>query len=289
MAKTGKQRPAPGRASIPHNRKSFERSDLEKARKQGALLASGLNSLHAESRGIRDRLRQEFEEASITALGREVSPDSPDNRYYVLLDAAHEVLQRGKEKNLIGVLHSADRSTLPAELTPDEQDHMLGSAWVSSIHRRKGSLSPEAIAADFLFRSHRLAQALKDDQDMFTWALVFADAWHWLHLEVLGEHRAAYDGVKARQGREMSAPARSKKKADREHIVREVYRERRLGTRNPKVFKNASSAAATILDEVNARLKERGSQTYTEKTLQKILGPVVKDHNRSTGSVPNKV
>lgn len=152
--------------------------------------------------------------------------------------------------------------------------------WDSDISKRYGIISPVTLAADFLgemylitrlFAVHAVGNqarnALPDTTCHLLQLFAFADTWHWLHMEVYGEHRLALDGARSAENLGAAAPARAEKKKERMEIVRRacaVYWAKH-GRRN------AAHTAERLYSEVQETLKTKGHQTYTREFFVKVV------------------
>jgi hypothetical protein len=82
----------------------------------------------------------------------------------------------------------------------EAMDGFLGSErnkalvdWSTGVMLRNGSTTPVGCAVSFLFAAHILTLKLNDgatqrSTDLFHLILEFCSAWHWLHMELYGEH-----------------------------------------------------------------------------------------------------
>jgi hypothetical protein len=197
--------------------------------------------------------------------------------------AASEILKRVGEKTLNEVLESVKPTT------PNDEDAATKAAvvtWGSDITKRHGIISLVTHAADFLCGLYLIPlsfaarpadkqadEALADITRHILQVYAFCDAWHWLHMEVYGEHRRALDGVQSAENLGAAAPARAEKKKERMEIVRRacaVY-----WTKHGR--RNAAHTAERLYSEVHKTLKTKGHQTYTRESFVKVVREIFRE------------
>jgi hypothetical protein len=239
---------------------------------------SGARALLVERRGIRERVTPIMNDPADQFVAYLRSPDHPDNRLERLKEHAAGILEAGGIQSLKLFLRAnTERVSVKSGVDFEKTADKLAEIWWEQEMAKGGNVTLRGTAANFLYWAWRFDRLHnKSVGEVKTVGLHFADAWHWLHMEVFGEHAAAYGGVKRKQDLAKSAPARRGRKALSESILEEVYLERRSTTKSPEAFKKASSAAPLILSDVNARLRERDLDEYSELTLSKKLGPIMK-------------
>jgi hypothetical protein len=189
--------------------------------------------------------------------------------------AASKILKKAGEKTLSDVLEGVKQ----AKSKDEDAIKAAVMAWDFDIGMRYGILSPVTLAANFLSGVHSITNAFVDGladkqaddavphltrrvQQVFA----FADTWHWLRMEVYGEHRLALDGARSAENLGAAAPARAEKKKERMEIVRRACAAywAKHGRRN------AAHTAERLYSEVQETLKTKGHQTYTRESFVKV-------------------
>jgi hypothetical protein len=197
--------------------------------------------------------------------------------------AASEILKIAGEKALSEVLESVKRAK------PKDEEAAIKAAvvtWGSDITRRRGILSLVTLAVDFLAGLYLIPlsfasrpadkqsdQALEDLTRHIRQVYAFCDAWHWLHMEVYGEHRLALGGAHSAENLGAAGPARTAKKKARMEIVRqacEVYWTKHR-------HRNAARTAEHLLPAVNKELGAKGHQIYTRDSFEKLVREISRE------------
>jgi hypothetical protein len=196
--------------------------------------------------------------------------------------AASEILKKAGEKTLNEVVEGVKRAK------PRDEDAAIKAAvvaWGSDITTRWGILSLVTLAADFLaglyliplsFTSQPVDkqpdEALHDLTRRILQAY-FCDAWHWLYMEVYGEHRLALAGVQSAENLGAAAPARTEKKKERKEMVRQACEAywKKNGRRN------AAHTAVRLFPAVKKELETKGHKTYTPESFEKLVREIVRE------------
>jgi hypothetical protein len=198
-----------------------------------------------ERRGVRSRATPITSDLRLRLALDALDPDNAHNRFKRLHAAALDILKSAG----LPTLEDSNKLWLAAEEQTEASNAELdraASAWLEWVCEKKGELSREGVAAAFLHRLDKVERWMGRTAEEQAFSTIrFADAWHWLHLEVF-EHELAYGGLKRQQDLARSAPARTEKKAKSEEIIQQVYRERSPQAKNREAFKLASSAAPLI-------------------------------------------
>jgi hypothetical protein len=216
-----------------------------------------------ETRGLRTVTVPISRVPLITDLAAQFTNETPESVYDKLRQAAKEIL---KENSLLESYPDADWSV---DLALD---------WLASVRRRHGYTSPQTIAAEFWVNSDKLGEhgGIKITSRSVAAIFELCEAWHWLHMEVYGEHRKALDAQTAEDSRAKGPAAKHEHSLQRNEIISEVYRQHRLSEKRRSRIKTASTVAGDILPTVNTELRASGLATCTEGSLRKALGPIMR-------------
>jgi hypothetical protein len=166
------------------------------------------------------------------------------------------------------------------ELKEGDDARVLFLTWWSKIAAKHGVLSPVALGAKYIGIAHVTMDALLDDKPLdkkMEQVFALCQAYHMFHAEVFGEHRAAFDGLVARNNLAASGLRRADKKRSRRVIVEEWCS--RLWEKKPSFSDNAAQTAREILPSVNTALQGGGHPAYTAGSLEKLIRQIV--HDRS--------
>jgi len=131
----------------------------------------------------------------------------------------------------------------------------------------RGSVSPVSEAAKFVCSNMSFIYGMIPAGGELNEIYELCQAWHWLHMEMSGEHSKALHGVKQTANLASASSVRTKKKEERLAIVNETCQE--LWKRRPEL--RAASTAHLILEKVNKALTEKKHSKYTEETLEKVI------------------
>jgi hypothetical protein len=192
-------------------------------------------------------------------------------------------LKRAGERTLLDVLESVRHAN------PKDQDTAIKAAvmaWDFDIAIRYGILSPVTLAANFLAGVHSITSsyagrlvdkqadnALPDITRRMLQVFAFADTWHWLHMEVYGEHRRAWGATRSAENLGAAAVSRAEKKKERVEIVRrvcEVY-----WTKHGR--RNAAHTATRLYSDAQKILEAKGYQTYTRESFVKVVREIFRE------------
>jgi len=159
--------------------------------------------------------------------------------------------------------------------------------WVAGLQARKGSLSVDTIAARFLQSQDRLFALLNESKEMQESATAYADAWHWLHMELYGEHELAANAeaaersaAKASAGRAEGPKAQKRNGALRLAIMATEYKKYAANEKSRTRRISAKNIASQILVAVNSALARSGLGSVKITTLEKRLITIIKDAER---------
>lgn len=239
---------------------------------------------YIERRGIREIKRR-----ASTLAGTKSVPRAQEVAQHLSI-AALAILKKAGEKAHTDVIERVKQ-----ESTTDEGQAIKSAliAWNFDITFRYGILSPVTLAADFLGQLYLITgsfadgllckqadRALNDITRSMQQVFAFCDTWHWLHMEIYGEHRHALDGARSTENLRAAAPARTKRKKERVWIVRQLCEA--YWAKSDRVgFRNASRTAQRLRPTVNERLKQAGHQTYTAESLEKLVREISRETETS--------
>ena len=116
---------------------------------------------------------------------------APADTHALLFTAANRHLLAVGEMDFADVVETAEKCVPSGEYPTPEKISQHFAMWANSLKNRKGSLSIDAIAARFIEAHNRLFMLLNENLETHMAAFAYADAWHWLHMELFGEHELA--------------------------------------------------------------------------------------------------
>ncbi|MGY4461546.1 hypothetical protein [Bradyrhizobium sp. LB13.1] len=224
-----------------------------------------------ERRGIR---RATWDKASATG-----QPDA-EGTFGVMTIAANRHLRAVGEMDLTAVMETAEN--LSAQYPSPEKISEHLRLWVQKLKTQKGELSIDTTAARFLQAADRLLQILDQSPEMQSAAFDFADAWHWWHLELYGEHALAAKADTAERavaGLQAGPEALKRNRALREAIIESEYN-RYAATADIADSGSAKRAAAAILSAVSTAFDQRSLGPIKESTLERTLRSIIKDRGQ---------
>jgi hypothetical protein len=190
---------------------------------------------------------------------------------------ASKILKEAGERSLVEVIEGVkQRKGVDRDAAIKDAIAM----WDYDIMRRYGIISPVTHAADFLGGMYLIARLfavrsarkrayspLPATTRHLLQVLAFADAWHWLHMEVHDEHRLALGGAQLAKNLGAAAPARTEKKKERVEFVRQAC----VAYWSKHGRRNAAHTASRLYSQVNGTLKAKGHQTYTLDSFVKLV------------------
>lgn len=205
-----------------------------------------------------------------------------ERTFGLMVMAANRHLRAVGEMDALAVMDSAEM--LSPEYPTDEKisEHMR--LWVDKLKAEKGALSIDATAAKFLQSADHLLQILNKTPEMQQAAFEFAEAWHWWHLELYGEHALAAKADTAERavaGLQAGPEALKRSRALREAIIETEYD--KYANAAAEIDRGAKRAAPAILNAVAAAFTEQGLGSVQESTLERTLRGIIKDRHRSGG------
>jgi hypothetical protein len=149
--------------------------------------------------------------------------------------AANRLLEKAGEKTLATIMEEAKASTINDPTTA--LDAAL-AAWVAGLTLKYGFFSPATLAARLLGHSASITSKLVDalvpedgledaaadtafarQEQIMAQVYELADAWHWFHMELSGEHELAYAKRQHATGTAKGSAATAEKAARRARII----------------------------------------------------------------------
>jgi hypothetical protein len=187
-------------------------------------------------------------------------------------------LKTANEKDWFEAANEAEKaaSAHRARLAKDKAEKHAFKRWAFEIGQKRGFLSPEAVAADFLTASDLLHRLVDGDERLLLAAYQFAQAWHWMQFES-AEHELADIGLRSAAGR-AQGPAVKKQRAElKKALAKEAYDEFASDEANGTKRMAAKSAAGSLIKQINGKLLELGLDSFSDKKLQDELRPLIKE------------
>jgi hypothetical protein len=224
-----------------------------------------------ETRGIR--------RASWQSPAAGPAPEA-ERTFGLMTMAANRHLRAVGEMDAHAVMETAE--TLSSEYPTKEKfsEHM--HLWAENLKIQKGALSIDATAAQFLQTADHLLQILNKTPEMQAAAFAFADAWHWWHLELYGEHELAAKADTAERavaGLEAGPEALKRNRALRAAIIEAEY-SRYAATADGTGRGSAKRAAAAVLSAVSTAFDQQALGPIRESTLERTLRAIIKDRGQ---------
>ncbi len=220
----------------------------------------------------------------------EVETASADT-HALLFMAANRHLCAVGQMDFSAVVETAEICVPSGEYPTPEKISQHFAMWANGLKNQKGSLSIDAIAARFIQAHNRLFMLLNENLETHMAAFAYADAWHWLHMELFGEHELAASAEVAEQaadaaqqlaakaiaGRIEGPQAKKRYAALRNAVIATEYEKYRQAEPNEDRRTSAKSAAAQILDPVNATLNRENLGSLELSTLEKRLRKIINE------------
>jgi hypothetical protein len=226
-----------------------------------------------EKRGIREAEWVHFDNPMVQDPAVE---DAPADTHALLFMAANRHLRAVGQMDFFAVADTAERIAPAGEYPSPARISQHFAMWADGLKNEKGVLSIDAIAARFIQAQDRLMMLLNGDPEMQAAAFAYADAWHWLHLELFGEHELAAKGVAARRGLNAGPEAKRNQGALRTAIVELAYNKFAADEKNEANRNSAKYAADTIFQSVNKDLGDRKMEPIAIGTIRNQLGAIIK-------------
>jgi hypothetical protein len=218
---------------------------------------------------------------SSPAPGARPKVDTESARVFGLMTmAANRHLRAVGEMDAIAVMETAERLSSEYPSKKKISQHMR--LWAENVKTQKGALSVDATAARFLQAADHLLQILDQTPAMQSAAIAFADAWHWWHLELYGEHALAAKAKIAERsvaGLKAGPKALKRNRALREAAI-EVEYVKHAAKANKKDRVSPQRAARAILGKVAKVFRREQLGTIQESTLERALRKIIRDRGQ---------
>jgi hypothetical protein len=230
----------------------------------------------AEVRGLRTSIQRKYKDPLENAVQKLILAWTPADTHDLLFLAANRHLKAKGLRDFFAVVETAGGIAEAEGKDPSETTTRHFKLWLEQIRQETGSLSIETAAASFIESSDRLFMLLNDNPEMQCAAQSYADAWHWLHLELMGEHELAAKGIDAERGRKAGPEAKRRQAALRSAIIALAYK--KFAASEPKEANRKSTkfAAEEIIDAVNKALRDHGLDPVALGTVKNQLPAIIK-------------
>jgi hypothetical protein len=230
----------------------------------------------AEVRGIRTSIERKYSEPLENAVQKHILAWTPADTHDLLFLAANRHLKAKGLRDFFAVVETADHVAEAEGKDPSETTAHHFRLWLEQMRQETGSLFIETAAASFIQSSDRLFMLLNDNPEIQGAAQSYADAWHWLHLELMGEHELAAKGADAERGRKAGPEAKRNQATLRSAIIALAYK--KFAASEPKEANRTSTkfAAEAIIDAVNEALHSRGLDPIALGTIKNQLPAIIK-------------
>lgn len=240
---------------------------------------SNLIKTVAEVRGIRTSVERKYRDPFENAVQKHIFAWTPADTDNLLFLAANRHLRAKGLMDFFAVLETADDIAEAEGKDPSETATQHFQLWRDKTRADTGSLSIETAAANFVQSSDRLFTLINGNAEIQAAAQNYADAWHWLHLELMGEHELAAKGADAERGRKAGPAAKRNQGALRSAIIELAYK--KFAAEEPKEANRTSTkyAADAIFEAVNAALHSRGLSQIALGTIKNQLPAIIKAAN----------
>jgi hypothetical protein len=226
-----------------------------------------------EKRGIRESEWVHFDNPMVQDPAVE---EAPADTHALLFMAANRHLRAAGQMDFFAVADTAERIAPAGEYPSPARISQLFAIWADGLKNEKGLLSIDAIAARFIQAQDRLMVLLNGDPEMQAAAFAYADAWHWLHLELFGEHELAAKGASAERGLKAGPDAKRNQGALRTAVVELAYKKFATEEENAANRNSVKYSADAIFEAVNKDLVERKMEPIAIGTIRNQLGAIIK-------------
>lgn len=239
-------------------------------------VGSNLIKTVAEVRGIRTSVERKYRDPFENAVQKHIFAWTPADTDNLLFLAANRHLRAKGLMDFFAVLETADDIAEAEGKDPSETATQHFQLWRDKTRADTGSLSIETAAANFVQSSDRLFTLINGNAEIQAAAQNYADAWHWLHLELMGEHELAAKGADAERGRKAGPEAKRNQGALRSAIIALAYK--KFAAEEPKETNRTSTkyAAEAIFEAVNATLRSHGLDPIALGTIKNQLPAIIK-------------
>jgi hypothetical protein len=239
-----------------------------------------------EKRGIRETEWVHFDDPMVQDPAVE---EAPRDTHDLLFMAANRHLRAVGQMDFFAVVDTAEQIAPAGEYPTSKKISQHFAMWADGLKNQKGLLSVDAIAARFIQAQDRLMMLLNKNEEMQAAAFAYADAWHWLHMELFGEHELAANAEVAGQeadaaqqlaaktiaGRIRGPQAQRENKVLRMTVIAVEYSKYADRETNRARRTSAKAAATEIFDQVNAALVAQRLGSVAASTLERKLRTII--------------
>lgn len=230
----------------------------------------GIAKVIMEIRGVRSTSRLVLPDGTITRNLHNtyaLEENTPEDDEANLFKAANRLLHEAGEPTYFDIVKDTQAR---------KQSVQKLQQWALELALRHGYLSPLTLAAEYLVAKDVLAQAGGKIGDAWPAIIRFAQAYHWLHIEVSGIHSMAAGFARGSESLATGPFAKAKRAEAAEEIVSQEYQVFRKRETRDSHRRNATHVAAVILKSVNESLIANQLPPFTQGSLRKMLGKLVK-------------
>jgi len=237
---------------------------------------TGLKRTLVEQRGILRSVLNIYDDPRITAVELALNSQTPLERYSRLRRAAEDVLNAAGETSYLAKLAEEEKRS-----SDQKQINASILAWRDDIVSRRGSLSREGIAVQFLFVSDYLGSTFNVSEDQWNAIIAFALAWYHFELDRSGAHERIVASLQSSDNLATGSRTRAQIKAAKLEVLLAICDEK-IWKDQPKFKNNAHWASQpTRFHIINAELSSRGQEiSKTPAGLEKLIQEAIRRAGR---------
>jgi hypothetical protein len=216
-----------------------------------------------------------YGDPKITAAELALNSQIPLDRHFELQRAANDVLTAAGEKSYLNkLMEERERSDQKA------MDGALAS-WRDDIIKRRGALSREGIAAEFLFVSDYLGSKYRLSEDQWSAIIAFAVAWYHFELDRSGAHERIVSSLQSSDNLASGSRMKAQQKTAKLEVLLTIC-DQKIWKDYPKFKDNAHWASRPKrLLIINAELSFLGYEiSKTPAGLEKLIQHAVRQAGR---------
>jgi hypothetical protein len=228
----------------------------------------------AEVRGIRKSIARTYRDP-LTVQKNMAGWTSADTHDLLFMAANRHLKAKGR-MDFIAVGETAEAIAEAEGKNVSETTTRHFRLWLDKTRAETGSLSIETAAASFIQSWDRLFTLLDGNPEMLAAAQNYADAWHWFHMESMGEHELFAKGAAAERGRQAGPEAKHNQALLRSAIIALFYKKFAANEKNEAKRTRTNYAAKAIFKTVNDALLGSGLDPIADRTLQNKLSAIIK-------------
>lgn len=236
---------------------------------------SALEKWIYEKRGARHLAIEIFKNPDLTRAAAQMKVNASD-KYGMFFKATNAWLEEVQEADFFKIAELAKQASNDVDAERRQTvESFFFAMWAAQVGERHGYLSPAAIAANFLFVSDHLHRMVKGNTELLNAIYAFADAWHWVHFEGMGEHQLAALGVASEASRAQGPETKKREREQKERITRDALSAyvTETGNQNPA----PKLAAGILMEGLNETLAKLKLHTYSQTSLEKAIRAILKE------------